>query len=89
MNIHNIRCQGSPIKGTNGTANGIIPMLRIFNDSARFINQGGGKRKGSSAVYLEPWHNDIFDFLNLKKTMGKKKSVVEICFWLCGFLIYL
>ncbi|HEX8040751.1 MAG TPA: ribonucleoside-diphosphate reductase subunit alpha [Chryseosolibacter sp.] len=71
LSIHNIRAKGSYIKGTGGTSNGIIPMLRNFDMTARYVDQGGGKRKGSFAVYLEPWHADIFDFLNLKKNHGK------------------
>src|SRR4030066_1316244 len=70
LSIHNIRATGSYIRGTNGTSNGIIPMLRVFNDTARYVDQGGGKRKGSFAVYLEPWHSDVFDFLDLKKNHG-------------------
>jgi len=73
LSIHNIRATGSYIKGTNGTSNGIVPMLRVFNDTARYVDQGGGKRKGSFAVYLEPWHADIFDFLDLKKNHGKEE----------------
>lgn len=73
LSIHNIRAKGSYIKGTNGTSNGIIPMLRVFNDTARYVDQGGGKRKGSFAIYLEPWHADIFDFLQLKKNHGKEE----------------
>lgn len=69
--IHNIRAKGSFIKGTNGTSNGIVPMLRVFNDTARYVDQGGGKRKGAFAIYLEPWHADIEDFLDLKKNHGK------------------
>ncbi|HTB25045.1 MAG TPA: ribonucleotide reductase N-terminal alpha domain-containing protein, partial [Puia sp.] len=65
--IHNIRATGSYIGGTNGTSNGIIPMLRVFNDTARYVDQGGGKRKGAFAIYLEPWHADVFDFLELRK----------------------
>jgi ribonucleoside-diphosphate reductase alpha chain len=65
--IHDIRATGSYIRGTNGTSNGIVPMLRVFNDTARYVDQGGGKRKGSFAVYLEPWHADVFDFLDLRK----------------------
>lgn len=72
--IHNIRATGSYIKGTNGTSNGIIPMLRVFNDTARYVDQGGGKRKGSFAIYLEPWHADIFDFLDLKRNHGKEEN---------------
>ena len=70
--MHNIRATGSYIAGTNGTSNGIVPMLRVYNDTARYVDQGGGKRKGSFAVYLEPWHADIFDFLDLKKNHGKE-----------------
>lgn len=73
LNIHNIRATGSYIKGTNGTSNGIVPMLRVFNDTARYVDQGGGKRKGSFAIYLEPWHDDIFDFLDLRKNHGKEE----------------
>jgi ribonucleoside-diphosphate reductase alpha chain len=72
--IHNIRATGSYIKGTNGTSNGIVPMLRVFNDTARYVDQGGGKRKGSFAMYIEPWHADVFDFLDLKKNHGKEES---------------
>ena len=71
--IHNVRATGSYIKGTNGESNGIIPMLRVFNDTARYVDQGGGKRKGSFAIYLEPWHADIFDFLDLRKNHGKEE----------------
>lgn len=71
--IHDIRATGSYIKGTNGTSNGIVPMLRVFNDTARYVDQGGGKRKGSFAIYLEPWHADVFDFLDLKKNTGKEE----------------
>src|SRR3954464_9691431 len=73
LSIHNVRATGSYIRGTNGTSNGIIPMLRVFNDTARYVDQGGGKRKGSFAIYLEPWHADIFDFLGLKKNHGKEE----------------
>jgi ribonucleoside-diphosphate reductase alpha chain len=71
--IHNIRAKGSFIKGTNGTSNGIVPMLRVFNDTARYVDQGGGKRKGAFAIYLEPWHPDFEDFLDLKKNHGKEE----------------
>ena len=71
LSIHDIRATGSYIKGTNGASNGIVPMLRVFNDTARYVDQGGGKRKGSFAIYIEPWHADIFDFLDLKKIQGK------------------
>ncbi len=73
LSIHNIRATGSYIKGTNGTSNGIVPMLRVFNDTARYVDQGGGKRKGSFAIYLEPWHADIFEFLDLRKNHGKEE----------------
>jgi ribonucleoside-diphosphate reductase alpha chain len=73
LSIHNIRATGSYIRGTNGTSNGIIPMLRVFNDTARYVDQGGGKRKGSFAIYLEPWHADVFDFLDLRKNNGKEE----------------
>ena len=80
LSIHNISATGSYIKGTNGTSNGIVPMLRVFNDTARYVDQGGGKRKGSFAMYLEPWHADIFDFLELKKNHGKEESEPGIYF---------
>ena len=73
LSIHNVRAKGSFIRGTNGTSNGIVPMLRVFNDTARYVDQGGGKRKGAFAVYLEPWHADIEDFLDLKKNHGKEE----------------
>jgi ribonucleoside-diphosphate reductase alpha chain len=73
INIHKIRSKGAYIKGTNGTSNGIVPMLRVFNETARYVDQGGGKRKGSIAVYLEPWHGDVFDFLDLRKNHGKEE----------------
>ena len=74
LSIHNVRATGSYIKGTNGTSNGIVPMLRVFNDTARYVDQGGGKRKGSFGIYLEPWHADVFDFLDLKKNHGKEEQ---------------
>jgi ribonucleoside-diphosphate reductase alpha chain len=73
LSIHNVRATGSYIKGTNGTSNGIIPMLRVFNDTARYVDQGGGKRKGAFAVYLEPWHADVFEFLEMRKNTGKEE----------------
>jgi ribonucleoside-diphosphate reductase alpha subunit len=73
LNVHNVRSTGSYIKGTNGTSNGIIPMLRVFNDTARYVDQGGGKRKGAFSVYLEPWHADVFEFLELRKNHGKEE----------------
>ena len=72
--IHKIRSNGSYIRGTNGYSNGIIPMLRVFNNTARYVDQGGGKRKGSFAMYLEPWHNDIFNFLELRKNHGNEEE---------------
>ena len=73
LSIHKIRATGSYIRGTGGISNGIVPMLRVFNDTARYVDQGGGKRKGSFAIYLEPWHADIFAFLDLKKNHGKEE----------------
>ena len=73
LSVHNIRSKGSYIKGTNGYSNGLVPMLKVFNDTARYVDQGGGKRKGSIAIYLEPWHPDIFDFLDLRKNHGKEE----------------
>ncbi len=81
LSIHNIRAKGSYIKGTNGTSNGIVPMLRNFNDTARYVDQGGGKRKGSFAIYLEPWHADIREFLNLKKNTGKEEMRARDLFY--------
>lgn len=74
LSMHNIRATSSYIRGTNGVSNGIIPMLRVFNDTARYVDQGGGKRKGAFAVYLEPWHADIFDWLDLRKNTGKEEN---------------
>jgi ribonucleoside-diphosphate reductase alpha chain len=74
LSIHNVRATGSYIRGTNGTSNGIVPMLRVFNDTARYVDQGGGKRKGAFAIYLEPWHADVFDFLDLRKNHGKEEA---------------
>ncbi len=79
--IHNIRATGSYIKGTNGTSNGIVPMLRVYNDTARYVDQGGGKRKGSFAMYIEPWHADVFDFLDLKKNTGKEEMRARDLFY--------
>ena len=73
LHIHNVRGTGAYIKGTNGTSNGIIPMLKVFNETARYVDQGGGRRKGSFAIYLEPWHCDVEDFLNLRKNHGKEE----------------
>lgn len=79
--VHNIRGQGSYIKGTNGISNGLVPMLRVFNSTARYVDQGGGRRKGSFAVYLEPWHSDIFEFLQLKKNHGKEEQRARDLFY--------
>ena len=81
LSIHDIRAKGSYIKGTNGTSNGIVPMLRVFNDTARYVDQGGGKRKGSFAIYMEPWHADVFDFLDLKKNHGKEEQRARDLFY--------
>ncbi|KAD1742258.1 hypothetical protein E3N88_42365 [Mikania micrantha] len=81
VSIHNIRSTGSYIRGTNGTSNGIVPMLRVFNDTARYVDQGGGKRKGAFAVYLEPWHADIFEFLDLRKNHGKEEQRARDLFY--------
>jgi ribonucleoside-diphosphate reductase alpha chain len=81
LSIHDIRATGSYIKGTNGTSNGIVPMLRVFNDTARYVDQGGGKRKGSFAMYIEPWHADVFDFLDLKKNHGKEEARARDLFY--------
>lgn len=79
--IHDVRATGSYIKGTNGASNGIVPMLRVFNDTARYVDQGGGKRKGSFAMYIEPWHADVFDFLDLKKNHGKEEQRARDLFY--------
>nr|CAD7262079.1 unnamed protein product [Timema shepardi] len=73
LNIHCIRATGSYIAGTNGTSNGIVPMLRVYNNTARYVDQGGNKRPGAFAIYLEPWHADVFEFLDLKKNTGKEE----------------
>lgn len=90
LSIHNVRATGSYIKGTNGTSNGIIPMLRVFNDTARYVDQGGGKRKGAFSVYLEPWHADVFDFLELRKNQGKEEMRARDLFlalWVCDLFM--
>ncbi len=73
LNVHKIRASGSYIAGTNGHSNGLVPMLRVFNNTARYVDQGGGKRPGAFAIYLEPWHADIFEFLDLRKNHGKEE----------------
>lgn len=88
--IHNVRATGSYISGTNGTSNGIIPMLRVFNDTARYVDQGGGKRKGAFAIYLEPWHADVFEFLDLRKNHGKEEARARDLFyalWICDLFM--
>lgn len=81
LHIHNVRASGSHIRGTNGTSNGIVPMLRVFNNTARYCDQGGGKRKGSFAIYLEPWHADIEDFLEMKKNHGDEERRARDLFY--------
>lgn len=73
LHVHNIRATGSYIAGTNGTSNGLVPMLRVFNNTARYVDQGGNKRPGAFAIYLEPWHADVFEFLDLRKNHGKEE----------------
>jgi len=81
VSVHKIRGAGSYIRGTNGTSNGIVPMLRVFNNTARYVDQGGGKRKGSFAMYLEPWHADIFSFLDLRKNFGSEEERARDLFY--------
>ena len=90
LHIHNIRAKNSSIRGTNGISNGIVPMLRVFNNTARYVDQGGGKRNGSIAIYLEPWHKDIFDFLLLKKNHGNEEDRARDLFyalWVCDLFM--
>ncbi|QMU30829.1 ribonucleoside-diphosphate reductase subunit alpha [Adhaeribacter radiodurans] len=81
LSAHSIRATGSYIKGTNGTSNGLVPMLKVFNDTARYVDQGGGKRKGAFAIYLEPWHADVFEFLELRKNHGKEEMRARDLFY--------
>ena len=81
LHIHNVRAKGSHIQGTNGTSNGLVPMLKVFNNTARYVDQGGGKRNGSFAIYLEPWHPDIEDFLELKKNHGDEEMKARDLFY--------
>jgi ribonucleotide reductase alpha subunit len=81
LHIHNIRAKGSHIQGTNGTSNGLVPMLRVFNNTARYVDQGGNKRNGSFAIYLEPWHADVEDFLEMKKNHGDEESKARDLFY--------
>src|SRR5688572_14340217 len=90
LSIHNIRATGSYIGGTNGTSNGIVPMLKVFNDTARYVDQGGGKRKGAFAIYLEPWHADVLSFLDLRKNHGKEELRARDLFyalWVCDLFM--
>lgn len=81
VSVSTIRASSSYIRGTNGNANGLVPMLRVYNDTARYVDQGGGKRKGAFAIYLEPWHADIFEFLDLKKNTGKEEQRARDLFY--------
>ncbi|KAJ1918697.1 ribonucleotide-diphosphate reductase subunit rnr1 [Mycoemilia scoparia] len=81
LNVHCIRSTGSYIAGTNGTSNGLVPMLRVFNNTARYVDQGGNKRPGAFAIYIEPWHSDIFEFLDLRKNHGKEESRARDLFY--------
>jgi len=90
LSIHNVRATGAYISGTNGTSNGIVPMLKVFNDTARYVDQGGGKRKGAFAIYLEPWHADVFSFLDLRKNHGKEEMRARDLFyalWICDLFM--
>src|ERR1700761_7926706 len=79
--VHAIRASDSYIRGTNGYSNGLVPMLRVFNDTARYVDQGGGKRKGAFAMYLEPWHADVYEFLQLRKNHGKEEARARDLFY--------
>ena len=81
LSVSSIRASGSYIRGTNGQSNGLLPMLRVYNNTARFVNQGGGKRQGSFAISLEPWHADVFAFLDLKKNHGKEEARARDLFY--------
>ena len=81
LHIHNVRAKGSHIQGTNGTSNGLVPMLRVFNNTARYVDQGGNKRNGSFAIYLEPWHADVEDFLEMRKNHGDEESKARDLFY--------
>jgi len=81
LHVHNVRARGSVIRGTNGTSNGLVPMLRVFNNTARYVDQGGGKRNGSFAIYLEPWHADVDDFLKLKNNTGAEEERARDLFY--------
>ena len=79
--MHCIRASNSYIRGTNGYSNGLVPMLKVFNDTARYVDQGGGKRKGAFAVYLEPWHSDVYEFLQLRKNNGTEENRARDLFY--------
>lgn len=81
LNVHCIRATGSYIAGTNGSSNGLVPMLQVYNNTARYVDQGGNKRPGAFAIYLEPWHADIFDFLDLRKNHGKEEARARDLFY--------
>ena len=81
LSVHNIRARGTPIKGTRGVSNGLVPMLRVYDATSRYVDQGGGKRPGAFAIYLEPWHADILDVLNLKKNHGKEEQRARDLFY--------
>jgi ribonucleoside-diphosphate reductase alpha subunit len=81
LHVHNVRARGSLIRGTNGQSNGLVPMLRVFNNTARYVDQGGGKRNGSFAVYLEPWHADVEDFLKMKLNTGSEEERARDLFY--------
>ena len=81
MNVHCIRSRGSYIAGTNGNSNGLLPMLRVYNNTARYVDQGGNKRPGAFAIYLEPWHADIFEFLDAKKNTGTEEMRARDLFY--------
>ena len=88
LSLSNVRASASYIRGTNGTSNGIVPMLRVFNNTARYVDQGGGKRKGSIAAYIEPWHADVFAFLDLRKNHGNEMEVSSCLMLLLTFFLY-
>ena len=90
LHIHNVRAKGTFIQGTNGTSNGIVPMLRVFNNTARYVDQGGGRRNGSFAVYMEPWHPDVEDFLEMKQNHGDEETKGRDLFyaiWMCDLFM--
>lgn len=90
LNVHNIRATGSLISGTNGYSNGLVPMLRVFNNTARYVDQGGNKRPGAFAIYLEPWHADVFEFVKLKANTGPEEERARDLFyamWICDLFM--